>query len=101
MAIMDNPTPLFREEDVKDTSSLAIKDSDTTLQRMSKKYLRTHLFNGEATTHLIAYQMGVKESLDVMMKRICKICPDHSDCINNACVEECDFYEIYFNLISK
>lgn len=98
---MDNPTPLFPEEDVKDTSSLAIKDSDTTLQRMSKNYLRTHLFNGEAATHLIAYQMGAKESLDVMMKRICKQCPDRSNCINNDNQEECDFYEVYFNLITK
>lgn len=98
---MDNPTPLFPEEDIKDVSSMAIKDSDTTLQRMSKKYLRTHLFNGEAATHLIAYQMGAKESLDVMMKRICKKCPCQADCVNNKYYEECDANEIYLNLITK
>jgi hypothetical protein len=98
---METPTPLFKEEDVKDTSSMAIKESDTTLQRMSKKYLRTHQYNGEAATHLIAYQMGAKESMDAMKKQICKTCPAHSDCINNKEYEDCNVHEAYLKLTTK
>lgn len=101
MGIMEKSAPLFTEAETKDNSPLAIRDTDTMLQRMSKKYLRFHQYNGDTASHLITYQMGAKQAIDAMLKLACKDCPCKSECNTDDKDLQCSIYESYKKVISK
>ena len=98
---MDGKNELFTEAETKDESPLAIRDTDTMLQRMSKNYLRFHQYNGDTASHLITYQMGAKQALDAMLKLACKDCTCKSECNTDDADLRCSVYDAYKKAISK
>lgn len=92
---------LFKEEDVRDTSLTAIRDTDTMIQRMSKGFARTTILVGESKGLMLAYQAGAKQMQEVTLKALCKDCPCKGDCESGKLGEECESYTNIWEVFNK
>lgn len=98
---MNNPPQLFSAEETKDLSATAIHDVDTLIVKMSKRFARTTVMEGEVTAMMIAYQKGALDMLDPVLKALCKNCLSKSTCFYLDLFEECESYEEIKNVFSK
>lgn len=92
---------LFKEEEIRDTSLTAIRDTDTMIQRMSKSFAKSTILTGESKSLMLAYQAGAKQMQEVVLKSLCKDCPCKGDCESGKLSEECESYTNILEVFNK